>query len=98
MEMKPCQGCLKCRPDGKCVLPEDDVHRLGDKIKYSDYIIIGSPCYWGNMPGTLKIFFDRNVTTFEHFRNGLPSPVLKGKKVLLIITSGAPFSFNLPGS
>ena len=65
LEIRPCTGCLKCRPDKPCVLPKDDAHILAEKIKEADLLIIGSPVYWGNMPGTLKLFFDRNVPLFE---------------------------------
>ncbi len=93
--IKPCIGCLKCRPDKKCVQSRDDAHRIGELIKESDILIIGSPCYWGNMSGELKILFDRNVTTFEYADVGIPKPVLSGKKAILVIASNAPFPFNL---
>jgi len=98
LKIKPCTSCLKCRPDKECVLPHDDAHVLSDKILHSDIIIIGFPTYWGNVPGTLKIFFDRSVTTFEYAeaRSVLkpPAPLLKGKKALLITASASPFPYN----
>lgn len=33
MNFKPCIGCLKCRPNKSCALPEDDAHELSRKIK-----------------------------------------------------------------
>lgn len=97
--MKPCLGCLKCRPDKKCVLPKDDAHTLGEKIRESDLLIIGSPVYWGNIPGPLKIFFDRNVPLFEYVEakpmNRIPIPQLKGKKAILTISSASPYPYNL---
>lgn len=51
LNIKPCTGCLKCRPDKTCILPRDDAHILAEKIKESDTIIIGSPVYWGNIRG-----------------------------------------------
>ena len=54
LDIKPCTGCLKCRPDKTCILPRDGAHILAEKIKESDILIIGTPVYWGNMPGTLK--------------------------------------------
>ena len=99
LNIKPCIGCLKCRPDKTCVLPRDDAHVLAEKIKESDLLIIGSPVYWGNMPGTLKIFFDRNVPLFEYCEakaiNYIPKPQLKGKKAILIVSGGSPFPYNL---
>ena len=99
LTMKPCIGCLKCRPDKACVLPRDDAQILAEKIKRSDLLILGAPVYWGNMPGTLKIFFDRNVPLFEYCEakaiRYIPRPQLKGKKAILIVSGGAPFPYNL---
>ncbi len=102
MNMKPCIGCLKCRPDKICVLPKDDSHTLAEKVKESEMLIIGSPVYWGNIPGPLKIFFDRNVTLFESVEAKSmlkkPKKQLKGKKAILLISSGSPYPYNLLGS
>lgn len=102
LSMKPCLGCLKCRPDKKCVLPEDDAHTLAEKVKESNLLIIGSPVYWGNIPGPLKIFFDRNVTLFEYVEaksmKKRPIPQLKGKKAILILSSASPYPYNLLAS
>ncbi len=98
LEIRPCIGCLKCRPDKPCVLPRDDAQMLAEKIKEADLLIIGSPVYWGNMPGTLKLFFDRNVPLFEYCETNikhLPRPTLKGKKAILVVSGAAPFPYNL---
>ncbi len=102
LNMRPCLGCLKCRPDKICILPRDDAHTLAEKVKQSDLLIIGSPVYWGNMPGPLKIFFDRNVPLFENVEarsmRKRPAPRLKGKKAILAVSSGSPYPYNLLGS
>ena len=49
LKMKPCIACMKCRPDGECVLPEDDAHVVGRKIKEAHGLIVGTPTHWGNM-------------------------------------------------
>ncbi len=71
---------------------------LANKIRHSDLIIIGSPTYWGNIPGTLKIFFDRCVTTFEYAEAKAvletPAPLLKGKRAIIVTSSGSPFPYN----
>ncbi len=92
--IKPCAGCQKCRPDGSCVLPRDAAQEIGEKIAQTDLLAIGAPCYWGNVPSPLKALFDRNVTTFESFSSGLPSPKLRGKKAVVLVTSGSPFPFS----
>ena len=99
LSMKPCIGCMKCRPDKPCVLPRDDAQVLAEKVRWSDFIIIGCPVYWGNMPGTLKLFFDRNVPLFEYCEakaiRYVPKPQLRGKRSALVVSSGAPFPYNL---
>lgn len=95
LAIRPCIGCLKCRPDKTCVLPYDDAHRVGELIEKSDVLIIGTPTYWGNITGPLKLLLDRNVPTFEYIATGLPRPRQKGKKAILIIASSAPFPLNL---
>jgi multimeric flavodoxin WrbA len=99
LNMKPCIGCLKCRPDKNCILPKDDAHALADAVKNADVLVIGAPVYWGNMPGPLKIFFDRNVPLFEYCEakpiRYVPKPQLKGKKCVLIVSAGCPFPYSL---
>jgi NAD(P)H-dependent FMN reductase len=96
LSIKPCSGCLKCRPDKECVLPPDDGHRVGELLKASDLLIVGTPTYWGNITGPLKLLFDRNVPTFEYIDGRkLPKPNLKGKKAIIVIASAAPYPFNL---
>ena len=99
LKMKPCIGCMKCRPDQACILPRDDAHVLAEKVRWSDFIIIGCPVYWGNMPGSLKLFFDRNVPLFEYAEakaiRYVPRPQLRGKRAALVVSCVAPFPYNL---
>ncbi len=99
LEMKPCIGCMKCRPDRPCILPRDDADMLAEKVRWSDFLLIGCPVYWGNMPGSLKVFFDRNVPLFEYAENKairyIPKPQLEGKRAALVISCIAPFPYNL---
>ena len=98
LKLKPCMGCLKCRPDKECVLPEDDTQIVGRKIKDVDVLVVGSPTYWGNMTSPLKALFDRIVTTIGYFNGGLPKPNHKGKRAIIVTTSVSPWPFNLLSS
>lgn len=67
-----CGGCVKNR-DEKCVLPDDGVNELIQRIKKADGIVFGSPVYYSGIPGTLKSFLDRlfyvagvNGSLFRH--------------------------------
>ena len=97
LSIKPCIGCLKCRPDKPCILPRDDAHRIGELIERCSGLVVGTPTYWGNMSGQLKLLFDRIVPTLEHYvlyTMRFPSPKHKGKKAAIVTASLAPFPFN----
>lgn len=91
---KPCIGCMACRTKNQCVLPEDDSQRLLVKIESADAIIIGSPCYWGNIPGQLKLLFDRMVYGLMRDTPRFPEPLMKGKKCVLVSTCTTPWPFS----
>lgn len=94
--IKPCISCMACRHLDKCILVEDDAHIVLNKIYNSDLIIIASPTYWGSMPGTLKILFDRIVYgLMGESKRGIPIPKLKDKKGIIITTCTTPFPFNI---
>lgn len=92
---KPCIGCMACRTKNQCVLPEDDSQRLLKKIASADAIIIGSPCYWGNIPGQLKLLFDRMVYGLMRDTPRFPEPLMKGKKCVLVSTCTTPWPFSV---
>lgn len=96
LNVKPCIGCMKCRKELRCSLPEDDAQLVLRKIQECDAIVIGAPCYWGNMPGTMKMLFDRMVYGLMGMSaKGLPMPLQKGKRCVLISTSTTPWPFNI---
>ncbi len=97
LSIRPCIGCLKCRPDKVCILPRDDAHRIGELLAGCSGLVVGAPTYWGNMPGPLKLLFDRNVPTLEHYELytwRFPKPKHKGKKAAIVTASLSPFPFN----
>ena len=97
LDMKPCLSCLQCRPNRECVLPKDDGHNVWHKIRSADAIVIGSPTYFGNISGPLKILIDRNLTAFEEIAaSGLemPTPLHKGKKAIMVTACNAPFPIS----
>jgi len=95
LQVKPCLGCMKCRPNSNCILPVDDAQRVRNAIESADVVVVGTPTYWGNMSAPLKAVFDRNVTLFETLESGRPAPRLKGKTAAIVATTGAwwPFGF-----
>jgi multimeric flavodoxin WrbA len=94
LEVKPCKGCMKCRPDAECALASDDAQRVRAAIASADALVVGTPMYWNNMTAPLKAVFDRNVTLFESFTKGRPSPKLRGKKAAIVVSAGSPWPFS----
>ena len=95
LQIKPCMGCMACRSKRHCVLPEDDAQRVLALIEQADAIVIGAPCYWGNIPGQLKLLFDRIVYGMMRDTPRFPEPLMKGKKAVFISTCTTPFPFNI---
>ncbi|HEX2954270.1 MAG TPA: flavodoxin family protein [Bacillota bacterium] len=95
LTFKPCQGCMKCRTLKRCVLPHDDAHDVSEKIKQADGLIIGTPVYWGNMNGYLKMLFDRIVPSLmDEKKNGLPVALHRGKKAVIVTACTTQWPFN----
>lgn len=90
-----CRGCMACRSKGSCVFPEDDAHKIEKEIKECDMIIVGTPVYWANMNGKLKCLFDRLVgVLMGESKLGIPVPLHKGKKAVIVTSCTTPFPFN----
>ena len=93
--VKPCMGCMRCRTDERCVLPEDDAQRVLAMIYRADALVVATPCYWGNIPGQLKLLFDRIVYGMMRDTPRFPEPLMQGKKAVFISTCTTPFPFNI---
>ena len=96
LKVAPCTGCMVCRSRLSCVLPKDDAQRVLGLIEACDVLVVGAPCYWGNMPGQLKVLFDRIVYgMMGESASGIPKPLHKGKKAILVAACTTPFPFNI---
>ncbi len=96
LQVHPCTGCMACRSRQTCVLPEDDAQHTLQKIQWADVLIVGSPCYWGNMNGHMKVVFDRIVYgMMGESPKGIPQALHKGKKAVIVSTCSTPWPFNI---
>ena len=61
LDIRPCTGCLSCwgRTEGECVIRNDDVQMVKEKILAADIIIESFPLYFFGMPGIVKMLTDR---------------------------------------
>ena len=94
--MYPCCGCMKCRTTGECVYKDDHVRMIADSIKRCDMLVVAAPTYWGNMPGNLKVLFDRLVPVLikDGAPGHFPKPLHKGKRYAIITACSTPWPFN----
>lgn len=96
LTVRPCTGCMSCRSKLRCALPEDDAHRVAEAIRTADALIIGSPCYWGNMNGALKVLFDRSVhVMMGEKESGMPVALHKGQRAVLVATCNTIYPFSV---
>ncbi len=74
--IRGCTGCNLCfkNRNGKCVISDDCVNEMIDKLKDADGILLGSPVYYSGITGTMKSFLDR-----VFYVNGANGNYFKGK-------------------
>jgi len=58
LRVTPCTACEGCSFSGICVF-DDDVPIIIERMKEADGIVFASPVYIDNIPGQMKVFFDR---------------------------------------
>jgi len=87
MKIYGCQGCKGCKVHGSdgCIL-QDDMQAIYEHMKTANAVILGSPVYYGEVTGQMKVFMDR----WYGLRDGegnLRMP--EGRKLLFIMVQGA---------
>lgn len=61
MNIKYCKGCHSCLVNGECVIKDDDVSMLRNKLLKADGLVLGSPVYEGEASALFKTFVNRNT-------------------------------------
>ncbi len=59
-DIRYCVGCKRCYETGRC-FQTDDVPRILEDVLCSDIVCIAAPSYWADVPGQLKVLFDRST-------------------------------------
>lgn len=78
LQINYCQGCKACYVKGLCC-QQDDVDRVLNAMDMADSIILIAPSYWADVPGQLKVFFDR-CTPFSNTNPNRARILKPGKK------------------
>ncbi|MBI5375761.1 MAG: flavodoxin family protein [Candidatus Schekmanbacteria bacterium] len=55
-----CTGCMRCAFEGNC-WQNDGMTELYKKIIDCEALVIGSPCYYGDVSGLVKSMMDRSI-------------------------------------
>ncbi len=89
-----CLGCMKCAEnlDGHCVIRNDDLNDIIDKMKDADGIILGSPVYCADISGQMKVFMDR--VSLVSAVNGNIMTRKVGASVIAVRRAGALTAFH----
>lgn len=96
LSIHPCLGCMKCWPGHDCVLPQDDAQAIAHKVSEARGLVVGTPTYWANMSGQLKLLFDRIVPAFvTENGSGMPVPRHRGKPAVVVTSCTTPWPLDL---
>lgn len=83
-EIKPCDGCLRCKKEMRCVLEGDDFEAIYRKMREADGIILGSPVYFGSATPQLISLLDRagyvSRQTREFFSGKIGGPIVVARR------------------
>ena len=82
--INPCQACKYCSENEGCDL-DDDINELHKALDNADYVVIGSPIYYGAVTAQTKLFTDRFYSIFNSKTKNF-----KGKKAILVYTQANP--------
>jgi multimeric flavodoxin WrbA len=87
-----CQGCMSCKTTSETCVLQDGLSGVLESLKEADVIVMAMPVYCSDVPGQVKCFFDRTFSYMKpgYLAEGNPSRVPAGKKLVFIITQGAP--------
>ena len=59
-KIRLCKACNKCLRRSECIIKNDDMTSIAEKMFAADAILIGSPVYFCNVTSLMKIFIDRS--------------------------------------
>ncbi|MDI6641964.1 MAG: flavodoxin family protein [Elusimicrobiota bacterium] len=60
LNIQPCSGCRACDTTGRCIISDDDMSSVYEKIENSHRIIVSAPLYFCGLPAQLKALVDRS--------------------------------------
>ena len=94
LNLRDCQGCLRCNVLQRCSISDDDWTDLSPEILASDILVFASPVYFHHLPASSKKIIDR-FRSFVHVaitETGLQHTPWKpwNKDFVLLLSMGSP--------
>ncbi len=59
IDIRPCRGCNACEKLNRCIIKDDDLHWVLDKIIEADIVVMAAPVYCMGMCSHAKSLVDR---------------------------------------
>jgi multimeric flavodoxin WrbA len=79
-QIEPCRSCWACLKSGKCAIEDDLSQKLIPLLLTADIMVLGTPVYFNNVSGQLKIFMDRTWCLKGKLRNRIGGAVVVGRR------------------
>ena len=97
--IKGCLGCAKCRenPDEIACVQNDDAIVIMERMISSDIVLYASPIYFWGFSAQIKALIDRSYSLVTNYSKPGHTSLMKGKRVGLLVTGGAPYEDNAEG-
>ncbi len=92
LDYRGCQGCMSCKTISENCVLQDGLSGVLESLKEADVVVMAMPVYCSDVPGQVKCFIDRTFSYLKpgYLSEGNPSRVPAGKKLVFILTQGAP--------
>ena len=99
LEIQHCLDCGHCSKHfGTCVIA-DDMKKVYNAFKQSNYIVFASPVYFNNVTSKLKVLIDRCQMLFMcKFSHQKPFRVLEGKGAMISLAGAPSYDNQFVGS
>jgi len=97
IEIRPCRGCNACEKLNRCIIEDDDLDWILDKIIEADIVVMASPVYCMGLCAQAKALVDRmQVLRSRKFVLSLPvvPPERQGKRLgVFLATAGQDWDY-----
>ncbi len=78
--VEPCRSCWTCLKSGKCAIADEMSHQLIPRVLTAEIMVLGTPVYFNNVSGQLKMFMDRTWYLKGKLRNRIGGAIVVGRR------------------